>query len=96
MVALYQTDRLGFRAGLERFRGAFELEIRDHGDDIAVFQNISMGILYDPLNGCPVSGCRFQSPFMAAGDAFVVVREGQDFVHGAERAGGSWHWVKGR
>src|SRR5690606_8233917 len=80
----------GFRADLEDLRGTLELEVLDHGHDVAVREQIAMGVLDDALaRGC--FGRFFQGPFVAACEALVAVRVGQYLGHFAQGADGIAH-----
>lgn len=86
-----EADGFGFGADFEGGGGAFEFDVFDHGDDVSVLEEVAVGV----EDGCGgVDGgvfgvvlCVVVIPFVAAGEAFVVLVGGEDFVGFAEWAG---------
>lgn len=91
VITVHQADGLGFHAYFQDLGCALEFQVLDHRDDIAIREHVAERVLHDPLGGGFIGGWRFGLPLMAAGQAFVVVRMGQDFGHFTHRTGWSAH-----
>lgn len=87
MVAVDEADGFGLGAGFEDLGGALEFEVFDHGDDVAVGEDVAVGI-FDDARGFGGVG---EGPLVAAGEAFAVVGSGEEIGHLAEGAGGAGH-----
>ena len=88
VIPVHEADRLGFGAGFKDIRGAFQLEILDHGHHVAVGEDIAVGMLDDAVDGRAVGiGGRVEGPFVAADGAFVMVRLFKNIGHFTHRTG---------
>jgi hypothetical protein len=92
VIAIAQTNGLGFRAALEDLRTA-ELQIFDEDDAVAIREHVAVGVLDHARAG---GEFRFGGafPLMATRDAFPFVGEFQNLSRLAHRAGGFAHKEK--
>lgn len=86
MVAVDKTDRLGLGPAFENLRAAaFERQILDQHDDIAIGKYIAVGVLdHARASGRFRFGRAF--PLMTTGGAFPFVWKFQHVIHFAHRA----------
>ena len=77
MVAIDQTNAFRLCSPFENLRSAFQLQILDQGNRVAVCQNSAVGILDDTRFGR--LGLAF--PLVTASEAFPVIRILQNFSH---------------
>lgn len=89
VVAVDEADAFGLHAAFEDFGGALQLQVCDHGHDVAVLKDVPVGVFDDALGraGVVFDGAAFLFPIMATGEAFVGGGVLQNVVKGAEGAG---------
>lgn len=85
MVAIYEADALGLRAALEHLRAAFELEVFDEDDRVAIGEDIAKGVFDDAL-ACCAFGLGFGLPLVAARHTLPLVAVLQKVIHFTHRA----------
>jgi len=90
VVAFDEFDGLGLGAALEDLGGALERQILDQHDDVAIGEDIAVGIA-DNAGANGSIGFRGPFPFMAAGHAFPEGRMLHDLSHLALGTGGTIH-----
>lgn len=89
MVAIDEFDALGLGAALDDLGGTLEFEVLDEGDDVAVGEDVAVGILDDARDG--LGFALLAGPFVAAGHAFPVVVVIEDIGHFTGRTDGFAH-----
>lgn len=87
MVAVDEFDALGLGAAFDDLGGAFEFQVLDEGNDVAIGEDGAVGVLDDAGGG----GLGFAGPFVSAGHAFPMVGVVEDIGHFTGRADGFVH-----
>ena len=51
IASVYKADGLRLHSAFKDFRGSFKLLVFDHGDDVSVLEDVTVGVFYDAFLG---------------------------------------------
>lgn len=92
MIFIHKADAFDLGAALDDLGGAFELQVLDQDDGIAIGEHIAIGIFdYAGTGGFRGFSHGFTGPFMTASNTFPAICMGQDFGHFTHGTGGFGH-----